>query len=165
MLKGHATLIVIDHIDSLLTKSGGWRDAKWGLLINALLERTAHTRLVLTSRREPTDLQQHPALRTLRIRRLRRRERALLARELPHLRPLFDDDAGRTLLRRTLSATQGHPQLLELADKMAAADRLAEQMADFTQHDALDALLETDDRQQSEEQLMNMWRKWSKSLQ
>ncbi|MGB0383667.1 MAG: CHAT domain-containing protein [Ardenticatenaceae bacterium] len=81
MLKGHATLIVIDHIDNLLTKSGGWRDAKWGTLINALLERTAHTRLVLTSRQQPTDLQQHPALRKLRIPRLLLKERALLNRD------------------------------------------------------------------------------------
>ncbi len=103
---GHATLIVIDQIDSLLTKSGGRRDAKWGILINALLERTAHSHLVLTSRRLPTDLQAHPALLHSRINPLRRRERFLLARELPNLRPLFDHDSGRTLLRRTLSVTR-----------------------------------------------------------
>ena len=48
----------------------------------------------------------------------------LLARELPNLGRLFDDEAGLALLRETLRLAQGHPKLLELADGQAA-DRAA----------------------------------------
>ena len=51
-------------------------------------------------------------------------ESVLLARELPNLKRLFDDEAGRSLLQRTLRVVQGHPKLLELADGLAA-DRAA----------------------------------------
>ena len=44
----------------------------------------------------------------------------LLARDLPNLKRLFDDDEGLALLRQTLRVVQGHPKLLELADSLAA---------------------------------------------
>jgi hypothetical protein len=130
MLGQRAVLIVLDNVESLLTSSGGWRDPLWGSLVEALLAHTGTSRLVLTSRRLPAALAEYPRLLREPICALSLGESVLLARELEHLRPLFDSEAGRDLLTRTLSIVQGHPKLLELADRWAAEPgRLERQLA------------------------------------
>ena len=166
MLRQHATLIVIDNIESLLTQSGDWRDPKWGILIDALLTRTGASRLVFTSRRLPTALTQHPRLLRLSIHALSLGESVLLARELEHLRTLFADETGRPLLQHTLNMAQGHPKLLELADKMAADGQLAALTPDSTPTDnqRLDAFFRTGESQQSAEDFIATLRYWTTTL-
>jgi tetratricopeptide (TPR) repeat protein len=123
-LRSNATLIVIDNLEGLLTPDGNWRAPEWGPLMEALLDRQSQSRIILTSRRVPNSLAALPQLRQLAVHALSLPEAILLARELPNLSTLFADDAGRQLLQWTLHLVQGHPKLLEFADKLAA-DRTA----------------------------------------
>ncbi len=119
LLQQHAILLVLDNLETLLTASGDWRDPLWSDLINALLAHEGPSRVVLTSRRLPKGLKDHPRLQAEAVHALSLAESVLLARELPHLRRLFDDAEGLELLRATLRLVQGHPKLLELADGLA----------------------------------------------
>ncbi|HEX4965716.1 MAG TPA: CHAT domain-containing protein [Thermoanaerobaculia bacterium] len=119
---GPAVLIVIDNLESLLTDSGCWRDARWGELIETLLDHTGASRIVLTSRVVPTDLENHPALLRESIHALSLAESVLLASELPSFSPLFGSATGRERLQRILAAAQGHPKLLELAERLQGSD-------------------------------------------
>ena len=118
---GPAVLIVIDNLESLLTESGGWRDARWGELIKTLLDHSRASRIVLTSRVVPTELADHPALLLEPIHALSFPESVLLVKELPYLAPLFAL-ASQERLQRVLAAAQGHPKLLELADGLQGSD-------------------------------------------
>ena len=124
LLQQHALLLVLDNLETLLTESGKWRDPLWGDVVAALLAHKGLSRVVLTSRRQPAGLSGHARLQVEAIHALSLAESVILAREMPHLQPLFDDDPGRELLRRTLRVVQGHPKLLELANALAA-DRAA----------------------------------------
>jgi len=123
-------LVVVDNAESLLTTTGAWRDNRWRLVIAALTAHQGPSRLVITSRRPVNE--RDGRLQAETIHALSRDEAVLLARELPHLRALLDEQAQgpraaetRELARWVLAATQGHPQLLELADNQAAdIDRL-----------------------------------------
>jgi hypothetical protein len=130
LLTQHAILIVLDNVESLLTASDAWRVDLWDKVVDTLLSHTGPSRLVLTSRRRPATLAEHPRLLREPIHALSLGESVLLARQLPHLRPLFDTAAGCDLLTRTLGLVQGHPKLLELADSLATEpDRLEKQLA------------------------------------
>lgn len=129
LLREHAVLIVLDNLESLLTSGGRWRDERWGDLVTALLDHDGTSRVVLTSRRVPADLEGDGRLLREPIHALSFPESVLLARELPALNELFATPEGRGRLRRVLAAAQGHPKLLELADGAAqenldALDRL-----------------------------------------
>ncbi|MCO5996344.1 CHAT domain-containing protein [Actinoallomurus rhizosphaericola] len=123
-------LIVADNIESLLTESGGWRDPRWRAVVAALTAHSGLSRLVLTSRRLPEDLDRR--IRVEPIDALPLDEALLLARELPALNRLIegtaegiDADAAQRLAVRVLESAQGHPKLLELADGQASdPDRL-----------------------------------------
>ena len=123
-MQQNSLLLVLDNLETLLTASGDWRDPLWGDLVNALLAHNGPSRVVLTSRRRPAALDGHPRLHVEAIHALSLAESALLARELPRLRRLFDDADGLALLRAALRVVQGHPKLLELADGLAG-DRAA----------------------------------------
>jgi hypothetical protein len=56
VVEQHRVLIVLDNIESLLTDTGAWRDQRWALLIEALTNHRGLSRLVMTSRRRPTQL-------------------------------------------------------------------------------------------------------------
>jgi hypothetical protein len=130
LLQQNALLLVLDNLEGLLTDSGGWRDTLWGEVLAALLAHNGPSRIVLTSRRVPADLEQHPRLQREAIHALSFAESVLLARELPKLDALFGDPPGLALLRQTLRVAQGHPKLLELADGLAAdRQKLAERVA------------------------------------
>ncbi len=124
LLQQRSLLLVLDNLETLLTASGDWRDPLWGDLVAALLAHNGPSRVVLTSRRRPAALDGHPRLHVEAIHALSLAESALLARELPRLRGLFDDADGLALLRVALRVVQGHPKLLELADGLAG-DRAA----------------------------------------
>ncbi len=124
LLQQYSLLIALDNLETLLTPAGGWRDPLWGDFVGALLSHEGPSRVLLTSRRRPESLADHPRLHVEAIHALSLAESVLLARELPHLKQLFDDDAGLSLLRAALRAVQGHPKLLDLADRVAI-DRTA----------------------------------------
>lgn len=124
LLQQNALLLVLDNLETLLTESNQWRDPLWSDVVTTLLAHDGPSRVILTSRRLPAGLVDHPRLQIEAIHALSFAESVLLARELPHLKRLFDDAAGVELLRRTLRVVQGHPKLLELADSLAA-DRTA----------------------------------------
>ena len=120
LLQSNAILLVLDNLEGLLTSRGDWRDARWGDLLNVLLDHNGYSRLVITSRRVPTTLKNHPRLQADTIHALSFQESVILARELPHLKGMFKAEAGREKLQRILRSAQGHPKLLELASSMAA---------------------------------------------
>ena len=124
LLKQNSLLLVLDNLETLLTDSDHWRDPLWGEVVAALLAHDGPSRVVLTSRRVPADLAHHAKVEVEAIHALSFAESVLLARELPNLKRLFDDEAGLPLLQKTLRVVQGHPKLLELADGLAA-DRSA----------------------------------------
>jgi hypothetical protein len=124
LLKQNSLLIVLDNLETLLTASDRWRDPLWGEVVAVLLALDGPSRVVLTSRRVPAELANHPKLQVEAIHALSFAESVLLARELPNLRRLFHDEDGLKLLQQTLGVVQGHPKLLELADGLAA-DRAA----------------------------------------
>ncbi len=123
LLRRKAILIVLDNVESLLSSKNRWRDDRWRAFTTALLGHRGTSRVVLTSRRVPADLEAHPALVREAIHALSHPESVLLARELPGLSTLFETADGRNLLRRVLDAAQGHPKLLELADGLVGSDR------------------------------------------
>ena len=118
-------LVVIDHLDPLLTVDGQWRDGRWDQVVTALWAPTGLGRVVLTSRRQPASLD--AAIQAEAVEALNVDETVLLAHQLPELGKLIegtvpgiDPRAGRMLARRILAISQGHPTLLELADGQAA---------------------------------------------
>ena len=127
-LEQNGILLVLDNLESLLTTTGQWRDERWGLLINALLTPGGLSRAVLTSRTRPAELPN--STEVIALHALPLDEAVLLMRELPNLRRLLDGTAsgvsvteGREMMRRTLLLVQGHPKLIELADRLAADPR------------------------------------------
>ena len=131
LLEQHALLLVLDNLEHLLSASGAWRDPLWGALMETLIGQRGRSRTILTSRRLPDGLDGATGSDALAhgvlcepIHALSLAESVLLARELPNLRGLFADAAGRDLLTRTLRIIQGHPELLRLADGQAS-DRAA----------------------------------------
>ncbi len=140
VLREEAVLLVLDNVDTLLSDDATWRDPLWGLLIDSLTGHRGLSRVVLTSRVAPADLDPELVV-VLPTHALSVAESVVLARELPHLGALLRDQptAERAtersaddleLVRRVLNMAQGHPKLLELADAAAAEPgRLADALA------------------------------------
>jgi tetratricopeptide (TPR) repeat protein len=135
VLARHSILIVLDNLESLLTQDNAWGDERWGKLIDALLAHSGHSRTVLTSRRLPERLADDDRLQRESIHALSLDEAALLARELPNLGRLLRGDGPVTLARsrelvsRTLHVVQGHPKLIDFAERQAAdLDRLQQHL-------------------------------------
>ncbi|MEU0557438.1 hypothetical protein [Dactylosporangium sp. NPDC006015] len=128
LLRDNGLLIVLDNLETLFTVDGGWRDPRWADLVAALVGHGGESRVVLTSRTPPTGLP--PGVLVEAVHALSRDEGVLLARELPNLRRLLHAEPGpertaaveedRARVRRVLHLVQGHPKLLELADRAAA---------------------------------------------
>nr|WP_275955171.1 AAA family ATPase [Planomonospora venezuelensis] len=118
-------LVVLDNAESLLTSDGGWRDRRWGPVVDALTGHGGFSRLVVTSRVRPAALEGR--VEQIAIDALPAAEALLLARELPGLRALMDGRTrgvepsdARELAVRAVKMAHGHPKLLELADGQAA---------------------------------------------
>jgi hypothetical protein len=132
LLRNRRLLIVIDNADSLLNGDGDWGDERWGEVIDALTQQPdGLTRVILTSRHVPA---RRHGLRVEAVGTLSVEESLLLARELPNLNALargqapgMDRHTARRVARRAFYVAQGHPKMLELADRQAAhPERLAE---------------------------------------
>jgi tetratricopeptide (TPR) repeat protein len=130
LLREEAVLLVLDHIETLLSDGAFWRDPLWRLLIDSLTGHGGLSRTVLTSRVVPADLDPD-RVAILPVHALSIAESVLLARELPNLGALLSGEptAHRTtersagdlrLVRRVLEFAQGHPKLLTYADEAAA---------------------------------------------
>lgn len=117
-------MFVIDNVETTLTEQGRWRDRRWAEATAALTGHSGPSKLVLTSRVRPHELDAR--VRAEQVDALSSAESVLLARELPHLRALMGGKASgmtaadaRALARRMLECAQGHPKLLELAEGTA----------------------------------------------
>jgi hypothetical protein len=170
LLTDNSILIVIDNIESLLTRSGDWRDGKWDAFLRSLLAHKGDSRLVLTSRRLPNTLANHEALLREPIHALSLAESVLLAREMEHLGTYFDSEEGRDLLTKALRVVQGHPELLKQADHLAAdRQRFIEQIT-RTEQDAagrdapLAAFFDTGETEQSDENFLDTLFNWTAGL-
>ncbi|MER7051792.1 CHAT domain-containing protein [Streptomyces sp. NPDC000351] len=124
-LARHRLLLVLDHVDALLTATGAWRDERWGPLLTALSGHAGPGRIVLTARLRPPGL--GPRVHREPVGMLSADEALLLTRELPGLAALLDGrlpgldpTAARRYATALLEVTQGHPKLLELADRQAS---------------------------------------------
>jgi tetratricopeptide (TPR) repeat protein len=140
-LRNKAILVVVDNAETLLSRTQTWRDPLWELLMATLVGHGGWSRLVVTSRHTPTGWDSHDQVVVRPTYALSLAESVLLARELPHLGRLLDDEPhpersgaevaeGLALARRALHVVQGHPKLLELADAAAGddLDRLREHL-------------------------------------
>ncbi len=154
LLADRSLLIVLDNVESLLTDDGQWRDPRWALIVEALVDHDGLSRLVMTTRIPPAGLRESPRVRVEPIHSLSANESALLARQLPNLGRLIMDgggapvSAGRALVRRTLEMVQGNPKLIQLADGQAAdpealEKRIAEADEAWANRDNLDAFFAT----------------------
>ncbi len=169
MLSKNSILIAIDNMESLLTGEGNWKDKKWKYLAETLLGHAGESRTIFTSRRVPAPLENHSALLKEAIHALSFPESVLLARELPNLYRLFDDEPERELLRKTMEVVQGHPKLLELADGLASdRARLARQAEKSEEERGRDVSLkcffDEGESEQSESGFVETLRRWSSSL-
>ncbi|MGH3824990.1 MAG: hypothetical protein ACRDRA_19455, partial [Pseudonocardiaceae bacterium] len=154
-------LLVLDNLDTLLTRDGQWRDHRWVPLIGALTSHQGSSRVILTSRIMPAGLNLDTVL-IWPVHALSRDESRWLVRRLPSLRALLHTVA---LGRCVLTLAQGHPQLLEFADA-AAADppRLAYQLAEIeaaVDGTALAAFLTEGDTRLAAEQLQQIFTTWT----
>jgi hypothetical protein len=131
LLEQESILVVLDNIESLLTADGQWRDSRWGALVSALINHNGYSRLVLTSRRRPSSLINDPKLKSRivseSIHALSLNESVILAREWLNLGALLRGDAsginvddGREMVRKLLEVVQGHPEMIKLAEHLAA---------------------------------------------
>jgi hypothetical protein len=121
-------LLALDNLDILLTPKGQWRDPRWASLIDALTSQPGPSRVIMTSRIAPAGL--NPASVVVQpVHTLSWDEALELVGNLPELRVRL---RSVSMARCVLSLTQGHPQLLELANA-AAGDppRLAYQLAEI----------------------------------
>jgi tetratricopeptide (TPR) repeat protein len=133
VLRDNAVLVVVDNAETLLSDGRAWRDPLWALLMEALRGHGGLSRLVVTSRHTPHGWDGDDRVLVQPTHALSLAESVLLARELPHLGKLLDDEPHPersatevserlALARRVLHVVQGHPKLLELADVAAGED-------------------------------------------
>jgi hypothetical protein len=170
-------LLVLDNLETLLTPGGTWRDPRWEPLITALTSHHGESRLIMTSRIPPADLDR--GVLVLPVHALPLDEAAALARELPNLRALLhagtdpagpvrtdaDVDHDRKRVYRVLRVVQGHPKLLELADAAAAdPERLDAQLTaaeDAAAGEGLDAFFNEGTSTLDPDQFLTALTRWT----
>jgi len=150
LLRNEGLLLVLDNLETLLSSTGGWRDPRWGAVMDALTTHGGESRVIFTSRINLTSVK--PKLVDIQpVHALSRGESVLLARELPHLGALLQkptptsghSDSGlhpTELAMRAITMAQGYPKLLELADATAADPALLARAVD--QNSAITTLAE-----------------------
>ncbi len=163
LMEQNAILLVMDNLESLLTTEGEWRDARWGELIDALLNHRGPSRLALTSRRLPNSLAAGARVQAEAIHALSFGESVVLARDLPNLKALFKSPETLPLLQRILLMAQGHPKLLELADGLAAdpAKLIALLQSEGVAAANLAAFFQQGETARSEEAFMAVLYRWT----
>ncbi|HEX8292907.1 MAG TPA: hypothetical protein VF570_14210 [Pyrinomonadaceae bacterium] len=175
-------LFVLDNLESLLDDDGEWRDRRWGLVVRALVEHEGLSRFVMTSRRKPRILDDAglaPRVAQERVYALSLGESVLLARELPNLGRLLrgaadgvEPEAGLGLVRRVLEVVQGHPKLMELAERLAASpgelrahlDSLAPRGACPAQGSSLDEFFRFGETRLEAREMLEVLRRWTSGL-
>jgi tetratricopeptide (TPR) repeat protein len=173
MLERTAVLVVIDNIETLLTPEGAWRDARWEIVVAALCKPGGLSRVILTSRVRPSDIDISVA--PIAVNALPLGEAVLLVREMQNLGRLLRGDMagvskerGRALVRDALRVVQGHPKLIALADALAADPRQLEaQIARSTalQDDGnLDAFFESGESHTEPESFLAALRDWTNGV-
>jgi hypothetical protein len=164
LLGQRSLCLCLDNLEGLLSAGGEWRIPLWGDLLLALLNHHGGSRVILTSRRVPNALTDHPALLRLPVHALSLREAARLLREMEYTGPLFADQPGRDLLHRLLAVVQGHPKLLELADRLAA-DRatLAARLGDAPETPEVRAFFETGESPRKEVDFVAQLGAWAEA--
>jgi hypothetical protein len=176
ILEQNAILIVLDNLENLLTSDGGWKDERWGWLVDALLNHDGLSRVILTSRKLPKDLTGNLRLIIEQINALSRNEAMLLAREMPNLGKLLlgkspaGREKGRDLVRRTLSLVQGHPKLIELADAQAADPKALEKHLESAmgawseEKNHLDRFFSEGESARTAEEFLNVLSRWTQNV-
>jgi tetratricopeptide (TPR) repeat protein len=176
MLEQHSILIVLDNLENLLTSDGGWKDERWGWLIEALLNHDGLSRIILTSRNPLRNLEGNIRLIVEQIDSLSRNEAMLLAREMPNLGRLLIGKSpvglykGRDLVRRTLALVQGHPKLIELADAQAADPEALERYLESAMgawsedKDHLDRFFSEGESARSAEEFLKILTNWTQDV-
>ena len=117
----HPTLLVVDSAEALLNGEGKWIDVRWPKIWARLLDHHSKARVLLTTRTAIPSIPSVGVANVL-VPTLDRDECALLIRQLPNLRSalLLQPKATVDWL---YSSTQGHPQLLMLAEHDAKVTR------------------------------------------
>ena len=132
LMEENGILVFIDGIEGLLTTEGNWRDDRWRLVVNALLDDNRVSRLVLTSQRLPTVL--HDRLCVIPVLPLSPEEALLLARQLPRFGDVL---RGRTdlsieyaapLIADTLAASAGMPGFIHEADNLLTSPSVLDEL-------------------------------------
>lgn len=171
----HAILIGLDNLESLLTSAGEFRDRRWDALVHALIGHDGFSRVIITSRVAPASFHRDPRVLVEPIHALSLGESLLLAREQANLGALLRGTApverarGRALVRRVLAVAQGHPQLLELAERQATdPEALCSRLVAFEEGAAepphLDALFAAGAGSARAEDLLETLRRWARRL-
>ncbi len=174
-LEKSSILVVLDNLESLLTKEGKWHDERWGSLIAALLAQDGQSRVILTSRIKPVEIYEN-RLQIEPIHAMTLDESLLLAREMPNLgnlllgRSAIAEDKGRLLVNRTLKLVQGHPKLIELADAQAedpiALEKYLESATEAWGEagSKLDRFFQEGESAQTAEEFLNVLINWTKGV-
>ncbi|MEM5317573.1 hypothetical protein [Paraburkholderia sp. JHI869] len=174
-LETSAVLIVIDNVETLLTASGHWCDQRWSMLMRAFHDHGGTSRVAMSSRIVPAGMPASFVLLT--VHALPLDETLLLIRELPNLGALLEGRSptvraarGRELLRDTLRAVQGHPKLIEFAERLAAEpERLARRLRDIggpgqADADAADAYLVRGEPHRDVQAFLDQLDSWTRAL-
>jgi len=176
MLEQNSILIVLDNLENLLTSDDGWKDERWGWLIEALLNHDGFSRLILTSRNPLRDLEGNNRLIVERINSLSRNEAMLLAREMPNLGRLLlgkspgELERSRDLVRRTLALVQGHPKLIELADAQASNPEALEKYLESAigawseEKNHMDRFFLEGESARTAEEFLNVLHRWTQEI-
>ncbi len=173
-LEKSSILVVLDNLESLLTEEGKWRDERWCSLIKAMMVQEGQSRIVLTSRIKPADIDEK-MLQIESVHALSLDEALLLAREMPNLsnlllgKSIVGGGKGRELAIRVLKLVQGHPKLIELADARAAdplvlEGNLEEVSQGWGDESHLESFFKEGESIQSEEKFLDVLRSWTHSL-
>lgn len=175
LLENKSILIVLDNIESLLDSDLNWIDKRWGTLINTLLDHKGQSRIILTSRLLPKDLEIDGRLLQERLHALSLREAALLIREMPNLGKMFHNqkpavqEGNRQLIARTLALVQGHPKLIELADAQAVDPKILANYLDRTERTwgdvgKLKVFFEQGESNQHADDFLKVLKVWTKDV-
>jgi tetratricopeptide (TPR) repeat protein len=173
-LEKNSILIVLDNLESLLTSHGTWRDERWKLLINALLEHNGYSRVILTSRRLPKNLVDEKLI-VEPIHSLSLNEAIILSREMTNLGSMLTGrstvalEKGRELVIRTLELVQGHPMLIKFAEEQAkdpvALEKYLERAARaWRAGSKLKSFFEGGESSQDAEKFLEVLKGWTRDL-
>jgi tetratricopeptide (TPR) repeat protein len=128
--KQTAVLVIVDSVEKLLNPAGVWHDQRWSVVLRAICANGGRSRLVLTSRVRPRDLD--ASLQVVPLNALASDEELILVDELPNLDRLARSasaewpENGGSLVAQVTRIAQGHPWMLQFAESLARDPALLE---------------------------------------